>query len=45
MIDHIVDERRQPISLNLHRGELRAQRRQTLAQTLAQMFELRVLEV
>src|SRR5712671_4918776 len=45
MIDQIVDACRQPIGLDLHRRELRAKGRQTLTEALAEMLELRTLEV
>jgi len=45
MIDEIVDARREPVGLDLHRRELRAQRLETLAEGLAQMIEARGLEV
>ena len=45
VIDEVVDARREPIGVDLHRRELRAQRRQALAEALAQMLEPGVLEM
>jgi hypothetical protein len=45
MLDQIVDARRQPVGINLHRRELRAQGRQALAEALAEMLESRAFEV
>ena len=45
MIDEIVDARRKPVSVNLHRRKLRAKRRQALAEGLAQMLETSALEM
>src|SRR5258705_7012117 len=39
VIDEIVDARRKPVSLDLHRRKLRAKRRQALSKGLAQMLE------
>ena len=45
MLDQIVDARREPVGINLHRRQLCAQGRQALAEALAKMLEFRVFEV
>src|SRR5713226_9580980 len=45
VIDEIVDARRKPVSVDLHRRKLRAKRRQALAEGLAQMLETSALEM
>ena len=43
VIDEIVDARRKPVSVDLHRRKLCAKRRQALSEGLAQMLEARAL--
>src|SRR6266850_7773107 len=45
VIDKIVDARRKPVSVDLHRRKLRAKRRQALSEALAQMLETSALEM
>src|ERR1700730_8272589 len=45
VIDKIVNARRKPISVDLHRRKLRAKRRQALSEGLAQMLETSALEM
>ena len=45
VIDEIVDARRKSIRVDLHRGKLRAKRRQALSEGLAQMLEASALEM
>src|SRR5258705_9546599 len=45
VIDEIVDARRKPVSVDLHGRELRAKRRQTLSEGLAEMLEASAVEM
>jgi hypothetical protein len=45
MIDEIIDTRREPIGVDLHRRKLRTERRQALSESLAQMLEAGAIEM
>src|SRR5262245_13567578 len=45
MIDQIIDASGEPVRVDLHLGDLRAQGRETFAQALAEMLEARSVEV